>query len=378
MNETNQITNPQLENAEDEIDLIALFKTAWNNRKIIIFTTIVFFIIGLFVAMFSTNQYSVTTIMAPQVSSGSSRLGGLSSLAAMAGVGLDMSSGSDLNPVIYPRIVQSIPYQKKLMYTKLNFKNYKEKIRLYDYLTDPQYSKFSLLGFIRKYTIGLPSTIISAIRGNKIQEEGSISDDTNQNIVDLTLDERGLVGFLSSNVYLNVEQRQGYITLTAIMPEALAAAQLAQSAQTLLQEKITEFKLEKSKAQLDFILGRYNEKKSEYEAIQKRLAIFRDRNKNVTTALASTEENRLENEFQLAFSVYSELAKQLENAQIQVKKETPVFLIIQPSSVPADKFKPKRKQILFIWVFIGILIGVTIVFGKDYYYKIRKDWQNLD
>ena len=311
--------------------------------------------------------------MVPQVSSGQSKLGGLSSLAAMAGFKMDMNTGSELSPMIYPQIVQSVPFQMELMYTKLSFEGYDEKISLYDYYTDPQYSSFNLLGFVKKYTIGLPGIIIKAIRGEK--EIPQISGDTDNNIIRLSLDERELAESLSSSVYLNVEDRDGYISLTAIMPEAKAAAQLGQKAQKLLQEKIIEFKIEKAKAQLEFVQERYNEREKEFKNIQEKLARFQDKNKNIITELGKTELERYQSEYQISLSVFTELAKQLENSKIQVKEETPVFSIIEPINVPTESFKPKRKQILFIWVFLGIVFGVGLIFGKNYLAVIKERWK---
>lgn len=357
---------------DDEIDLIALAKTAWSGRRTIIKTTLIFIVLGVFIAIFTPKQYKAIMVMIPQSSNPQSS-GGLSSLAAMAGINLNMSnSGNELSPSVYPQIVQSIPFQKELMHVKLNFEGYNEKISLYDYYTDPQYAKFNVLSFIKKFTIGLPGTIIGAIRGKKEIIEDTVESDNT--IIQLSSKERALIDLLSANVTLNADQKAGNITLTSIMPEAKAAAQLGEKAQILLQAKITEFKIAKSNMQLDFIQERYNEKKKEFEEKQKELALFNDRNKNVTTAIARTEGERLQNEYQLVFSVYTELSKQLENSKIQVKNETPVFSIIEPISIPTESFKPKRKQILMIWIFLGGVIGTGIVFGKQYIGSVKEKW----
>ncbi len=355
-----------------EIDIIALAKTTWNGRKTVIKTTIIFTIIGLFIAIFTPKQYSVTSIMVPQVSDGKSKLGGLSSLAAMAGFNMDMSTGSELSPMIYPQIVQSIPFQMELMQTKLNFEGYDEKISFYNYYTDRQYSKFNVLGFVKKYTIGLPGAIIKAIRGQSIESQTAF--DTDNTIIQLSEEESGLIEALGAMVYLNVEPKEGTITLTAIMPEAQSAAQLGQKAQELLQKEITKFKIEKAKAQLEFVQERYSEREIEFKEIQKKLAIYRDRNKQVLLAIDNTELERLQSEYQISLSVFTGLAKQLENARIQVKEETPVFSIIQPISVPGESFKPKRKQILMIWIFLGVAMGIGWVFGKRYFMDMKKRW----
>lgn len=77
------------------------------------------------------------------------------------------------------------------------------------------------------------------------------------------------------------------------MPEALAAAQLGQRAQELLQEYIIEFRIKKAKANLDFIQQRFDETAQRFKTTQQLLASFRDRNKNVSLATAKTEEERL-------------------------------------------------------------------------------------
>ena len=368
----NQQPQTQL-SQEEEIDIIALAKTVWDKRKIIIKITVVFMIIGLFVAIFTPKQYSSTAILVPQTSQSNSKMGGLSSLAAMAGFNLDMGkSGTELNPMVYPQIVQSIPFRKELIQTKLNFKGIDHQISFYDYYTNPDYAKSNVLGFVKKFTIGLPGTIIKAIRGKKEETDYVITEQ--KQLIKLSTDEQDLIDAIGKMVYLNVEDRKGYLTLTSIMPEPLATAQMGQKALELLQKYITKFKIEKAQERLKFITERYNEKKMEFKQAQLNLALFRDKNKNIITEIDKTEIERLQSEYQLIFNVYSDLAKQLEAARIQVKEDTPVLTIIEPITIPTESFKPKRKQILLIWTFIGLIIGIGWVFGFEYFKKIKKKW----
>ena len=91
--------------------------------------------------------------------------------------------------------------------------------------------------------------------------------------------------------------------------------------------------------------------------------------------MAQTQMERLQSEFTMASSVYTELAKQMETQKIQVKEDTPVFTIIEPVAVPLDKSKPKRPMILIIWTFLGGIVGVGMVFGKEFLGSVRKQWQ---
>lgn len=370
MSESVKITNPQL--ADDEIDLIALARTIWNGRMTVIIITIIFSILGLVVAIVTPKQYKVNTIMVPQLSGQENNLGGLSSLAAMAGINMDMNTGSELSPMIYPQVVQSIPFQMELMKTKLNFEGYDEKISFYDFYTDPQYAKFNIISAIKKYTVGLPGIIIKAIRGKK--KKSVYSDEESNRIIQLSEEEKELSELLSKCVYLDVNQKDGYITLTSVMPEARAAAQIGQKAQSLLQEKIIEFKIGKAKSQLEFVQERYNEKEKEFNKIQEKLARSRDKNKNIITEIGKTELERYQGEYLIISSVFSELSKQLENSKIQVKKETPVFSIIKPVIVPNEKSKPNRPLILIIWTFIGGIMGIGWIFGKQFFESIKTKW----
>lgn len=162
------------------------------------------------------------------------------------------------------------------------------------------------------------------------------------------------------------------------MPEAIAAAQLGQSALILLQSYITKYKIEKAQEQLNFIQERFEVKKAEFEQAQLNLARFRDRNKFMSMAIAKTEEERLQSEYQITFSVYNELAKQLETAKIQVKEETPVLTVIEPITIPNEKSEPKRSMIVFIWVFLGGIIGTGLMFGKESLKNIKKKWNEVE
>ena len=88
---TDEIKNNKKATADDEIDLIALVKTLWNGRKLIIKTVLVFMLFGWTIAIFSDKEYTASSTMVPQLSSSKSKMGGLSSLAAMAGFNLNMN-----------------------------------------------------------------------------------------------------------------------------------------------------------------------------------------------------------------------------------------------------------------------------------------------
>ena len=360
---------------DDEINLIHLTKTLWEGRKIIIKSVIIAGVVGLLIALFSPKEYTATTTMVPQTADAKSGLGGLSGLAAMAGFNLNTNGGSDLPPTLYPQILSSVPFQLELMEIPLQFEGIDHPVSLAEYYGE--INSPSLLSLIKKYTLGLPIVIIKAIQPKEASGANGEELDDN-NCIQLSEAQNAICDILNEQLVLEINEKEGYLILSGKLPEARTAAQLTLNAEMLLQKYITEFKIEKATTKKVFIERRLNEKKKEFEAAQEALAKFRDEHKNVTSALTRTKEERLMSEYNMLFSVYSELAKQLEQAQIQVKENTPIFTIIKPVSVPLEKSKPKRGLILFVWLFMGGIIGIGIVFRHEYLEKIKKRWERLN
>lgn len=355
----------------DEVDLIALAKTFWSGRKVIVKTALIFMVLGLFVAVFSAKEYTANTTIIPQSASGGSKLGGgLGGLAAMAGISLgSMGGGSEIPPALYSKIMKSVPFQKKMMETLITTKGQKEKVTFRTYYLEIE--KLGLLGNLKKYTIGLPFLILKTLRGDSVDnDEVSINDQ----LLTISEDEKELMEKLSEQLLIEVNDKDGDVSISASMPEAKQAAEMALKAQVLLQEAIIDFKIKKAKDQLSFIEERYVEKEIVFLRAQEKLARFRDQNKNVRTAMAKSQMERLKTEFSIASSVFSELAKQLETQKIQVKENTPVFTVIEPVAIPLDKSKPHRSIILIVWTFVGVVVGVGLVFGKQFMTILKKQW----
>jgi uncharacterized protein involved in exopolysaccharide biosynthesis len=373
---TEKLKANQQTEADDEIDLIALLKTLWESRKLIIKTIIIFMVFGIIVALFSPKEYTASSTMVPQLSGSKSKLGGLSSLAAMAGFNLDMNiETSELSPYIYPQIVQSVPFQLELMDTKFKFNGIESPISIYEYYTE-DYAKPDIISEVKKYTIGLPFVILKALKSRQsLEENASSCDSLFYSPIELTEKQETIRKIIEKTVILETNDKQGYVVLYATAHDSKLAAQLAFKAQSLLQKYITEFKIKKASAQLAFIEDRFNEKRKDFEKAQANLAAFRDRNKNVTSAVARTEEERLQSDYKLAFEVYSQLAQQIEQAQIKVKEDTPVFSIVKPVTVPIEKSKPNRPLIMIIWTFLGGVLVIGWISGKQFLQTIKTKWK---
>ncbi len=131
------------------------------------------------------------------------------------------------------------------------------------------------------------------------------------------------------------------------------------------KERIIAFKNQSARELLDFTTKQYQENKTSYEALQDSIAIFKDQNLNISSSLYQNRLDRLERELNIASSVVEQLASQVEQAKLQVNKDTPVFTIIEPVTVPFERSAPKRSLIVVIWTFLGVVLSTGFVLVKD-------------
>ena len=354
---------------EEGIDIMALVRQLWDGRRTIIIWTCVFILLGLVAALTMKRTYSVSTVMVPQMNSKSNS--SLSSLAALAGVDMGMDlSAKDLSPLVYPQIVNSIPFRRELLYTPLHFAKADSAVSMYTYFKD--IAKPSPMAYVKKYTIGLPFLLLNALKKEKPEMvlPSSGSDDSPKPLL-LTKDEVKLLTVVAESVNLNVDKKEGLITLNVNGVEPIQTAELALKAQQLLQEEITRFRTEKAQRDLDYIQDRYNETKKEAESLQAALASVSDRSQDVIGSRNRIQRERIQQKYALANAIYTDMAKQLEQAKMQVKRDTPVLTVIQPVTVPS-KPSNSRAKTLIVWTFLGFVLGCGIVFVKGYWPKLKE------
>lgn len=180
---------------------------------------------------------------------------------------------------------------------------------------------------------------------------------------------------LDNQASIQFNDKEGFVSLSFAMPEPLMAAQMAKYAEELLQKEVIEFKIQNAREQLKFTEERFEEKKIEFEEIQNKLANFRDRNQNLSSAMVLNQLQKLEAEYNFAFSIYTELAKQLEQAKLQVSKDTPIFSIIQPVTIPIEKSAPKRTLIVIVFVLLGLIVALGDIFGREFLVGMKEQWK---
>jgi uncharacterized protein involved in exopolysaccharide biosynthesis len=299
---------------DDEIDLVEVAKTIWNGRNLILKVTGVFLLLGIFIAFGSKVEYEASCKLMPESQEGMKpNLGGLGSLVGMAGIDLGAGGAGALTPELYPEIAQSVPFLLKILNEPIHFEKQDTTATSYNYFKEVD--KPSILSLFVKYTIMLPFQVKAWLTNDERVE----SVNSKSELIRLSKEDTELVEMFRERKSVSVDSKSGIISLTTEMPDALASAEMANLSVELLTEYITEYKISKAQKDLDFASARYEEAKTEFEKSQEKLAIFTDRNKNVVTAFAQTEHQRLQNEYNINYEIYKGLVTQLEQAKFKVK-----------------------------------------------------------
>lgn len=361
---------------EDEIDLKEIIIKLWSNRKFILTFTGVFLVLGILIAFLSPVTYKATCTVVPQLPQKDG--GNIGGLASIVGINLGSPMGGEiLSPTVYPQIINSVPFCKELMQTEIIPEKYpNETITLYEYYTNPRYQKANILGIIKKYTIGLPGLIISSIKLSKDIDSIQVIDTDKANIYSLSKKENAVYQTIKDNIEYNSNSKDGFITLGYIFPEKKASAIIANKIQCVLESYISRFKSQKQLDNLDFVQQSFDEAKKDFYDKQAALALFQDRNRNLSSATARATERRLSSENDIAFTVYNELAKQLEQAKLAVKESTPVLTVINPITIPSIKHSPRKTVIIFGSFLIGLVLSILLVIFKSDLRELKKSFIN--
>tara|TARA_B100001059_G_scaffold202366_1_gene210285 strand:- start:462 stop:1547 length:1086 start_codon:yes stop_codon:yes gene_type:complete len=352
-------------NHDDEIDLVELLKKVYIEKKLIFKYSIIAAVVGVVFALNQPNEYTSSSTFIPQLST-NVKTGGssLSGLASLAGINIGGTEGSsEFPPSLYPQVVKGIPFQLDLLSSDIKLNNTSYNIK--DYFLNKK-SSFNIFGIIKKYTIGLPSLILDSFKNQDFKSVDK------SEIYSVSAEDKALFDKLNGALSLSINKQEGFITISFTDSNKNVAAQITQIAQNLLQDKIIEFKNKSSKEMLDFALKQYSEKKESYELLQDERAIFVDKNINISSSLFQNKLSRIESELSIAQNVVQQLAAQVEQAKLQVNKDTPVFTTINPVTVPLERSAPKRSQIVIIYLFLGFIISSGYVLVKDPLIEIIK------
>lgn len=358
--------HPYLEEEEyDEIDIMELVRKLLREWKLILVWCGIAAVVGLVVGFSIPKEYTVSSKMAPEVVSKSGG-GSLGSLASLAGINLSSMSTSDaVYPDLYPDIVSSTPFIVELFPVQVEFKD--GKTDYYTYLKE--YTRSPWWTAVTKAPFKALGWFMGLFREKKEPVEGFANLDPSR----LTEEQETIAKAIRGSIVLTVDKKTSVISLTVTAQDPLVAARISEEVIDRLQSYVVRYRTEKSRKDLDYYQGLYDEAKEDYFSAQQRYASYVDRNQGVVLQRVRTEQERLQNEMNLSFQLYNTCAQQLQAAKAKVQQETPVFTIINPPQVPLKRSKPSKVTILAACIFLGAAIAaVWVLWGRDFLAGLKK------
>jgi len=344
-------------NKKIEFDVIKFFKLLSENRKKLCLYTFIGAVVGVIIAFSIPKEYKAEVSLAPESSEGSSLTSNISSLASMVGMDMNFGGGADaIFPEIYPDLMQSTDFIVGLFSVRVKSLEGDIDTDYYDYLKTKQKAPWW------NYPMVLLKQVIKSLKpaDHRSASQGQEGPDP----FCLTRDEFEIAKAISSLIDCQVDKRTSVISITTKAQDPLIAATLADSVKARLQLYITNYRTSKARNDLDYINKIYEEARSDYKEAEMRYARYADTHRNTVLTAYSTEQEDLENEMQLRYNIFSQVAQQVQIAKSKVQERTPAFTVVRSATVPIKHSNMTKITVMLIWAFLACVFSVCLLVWK--------------
>ncbi|MBN3583051.1 hypothetical protein JYB64_11695 [Algoriphagus aestuarii] len=343
------------------LDYLGLIQQVFENKRRLVLFPIMGGVLGLLIIFTTAKEYEANALVI--LESESNSLAGLGQIGALAGIaGINMnqmqSNQITLTSEIFPDVIGSRDFLKDISSSEFVFESKGgEKLPLGQYYIEEKPGNIvkKTLSFI----INLPALFLGWFSSpDPLPSTSSINDSGEKEILTVSGEDLFAISEIKKRIVL--EEKGRIIRLSVSMPEPVIAAQVNSMVLESLIDYVTDYKTEKQRINLKFIEERVEESEKKFEEAQMRLASFRDSNQGIISQRLRTREEQLEFEFNIAYNVYNSLKQEYEQTLIQLKKETPVFTVLEKAAVPLGPSKPNKPLILVFSIFVGLFVGFLI------------------
>jgi len=362
MSAENQYNIPQGEDQPSQepkkvagMDFVKIYKDLLRHKKLYFKVLPLAFVLAAIYGLSLPNFYSCTVKLSPELTS-SRASSGMAALASSFGFNFGQGSGGmgteALFPTLYPELIKSTDFKTSLFSVPVTIEGKKgtkdRTMTYYDYLTREQKKPWFLA------ILGAPFKWLSSLfaSSKKKQEAKPV------NPFRLTTKQDLVVKAINQKVICDVDKKTLVITINVTDQNPLIAATMADTVKNRLQNFITDYRTSKVRVDLEYYRKIYAETKARYEDARQKYAEFVDANQDLILQTVRQKQIDLENEMQLQYNAYTQVAQQLVAAEAKVQEETPAFTTLQSATVPVRKAGPARAKMCLTFVFLAF-IGTT-------------------
>ena len=91
---------------------------------------------------------------------------------------------------------------------------------------------------------------------------------------------------------------------------------------------------------------------------------YADANRDLILESARMRQEELENDMQLQYNIYTQVAQQLQMAEAKVQEKTPAFTVLQEAMVPVKHANMPKIFILAVFLLLGFVLRVVWILWK--------------
>jgi hypothetical protein len=357
-------------------DLFKIFLTALKKSKkiiLILFTCII--VLFTLDYTFSPLEFeSKASVMVEQQSSTNNT--SLSNLLGLSNNTNSLSSNNNiLGPEMYTELFKSQVFLNEIIQSKIPISlESKDSITLEDFFSNGEILSFyqrikkpkELFNSSNPYSINSKinnkTNLSTSILDSGLIVEKSINPElifSNQipPIVQIDNKKAAVIAIMKKRIRLEIKDKN--VTVFTKMPNAFQSAVVGKAVLENLLRYIIAFKTHKQLNQIEFLEKRVYDSEERYKKAQQNFAGYKDNTLGIILQSAQTREQILNNELTIAFNIYNQFSVQLEQAKVDLKKETPYFSILEPISIPGAPVEPSI--VTFIIKYLAIFLSVTFL-----------------
>lgn len=355
---------------EKEVSLFDIVIHILSNIKFVIYTFAFFALLWLAIIIFGAPKYTSTSKVVADVSNKDNY--SLSrSLSTLRSLGVNLGpSGSGLIPETYPKILKSNDVLYSVIHKKFYFKNLDTTITYLDFVKHK-----NLWYYLKKITVGLPSTIIDLFKAkNKFK---TYRDSTGQILI-LTKDEfKAILKLRNKVLTVSSDENTGIISVSVTTNDPLLSANLNKEIILSFRKRIQQIYSNRTSNNLTFIKSQLKQAKNRLEKSTKKLIDFMERNSNPNTIALKMELERLQNDLDFNRQFFNELKTQYTQTEIELKKKEPIVTIVEHPSPPVLQSGISKLGLLALFMLMAFFIVLIKASIEILIVNIKSDNENL-
>lgn len=348
------------------LNLVEIWNDTLRHKKLYYKVLAITSVLAVIYSLSLHNYYKCTVLLSPEMSTSTKSSSGLAALAMNFGLNIRQTGTGGMGtealfPTLYPDLMNSVDFKTSLFPITITLEPKEDgdtarTMSYYDYLKNEQKSPWwgKAIGGTKKFIVGLFKSDKHGDAGEQIF-----------NPFRLTKKQAAIVQGLGKRVVCNVDKKTMVITISVTDQDPLVCATIADSVKTRLQKFITDYRTNKVRVDLEYYKKIYEEAKERYKKARQDYSEYMDANHGIILYTERQKQTDLENEMELQYNAYAQVAASLVSAEAKVQQETPAFTTLQSATVPVKKAGPSRGKICIVWLFLAFFATTAYVLHKD-------------